>query len=119
MNDSFLRDYFGLDELLGVNRKGLKPMVLKKDDLIFMMVPKEYTENTGINKLEGFHAGSSTDVGGFDVLIGTYIEYDQIGLWVNTNIEGERSDVMIPLHIIAFILVNPSKKTQKKMGYEI
>lgn len=94
-------------------------MVLKKDDLIFIMVPKTYTEQTGLNDVKGFNAGSSVGNGKFDVLVGSFIEYDTIGLWLKANLDGEWSKVMIPLNIIVFILVEPSKKIQKKMGFEI
>ena len=93
-------------------------MSLKKDDLIFVMVPKEYVKETGLDKYVGFYLGSSAENGKFHVLMGNFIEYDQIGLWLKANLEGSGTEIMIPLHIITFIMVNPSKKIQKKMGFE-
>ena len=118
MDDSFLMRYFGLYELFGVKRKRLNLLVLKKDDLIFVMVPKEYVKETGLDKYVGFYLGSSAENGKFHVLMGNFIEYDQIGLWLKANLEGSGTEIMIPLHIITFIMVNPSKKIQKKMGFE-
>lgn len=94
-------------------------MPLQKNDKIFVIVSKNYVESTAIDILVPIMKPEGEPERSY-AMIAKFIEYDASGnIWLESEVKekGTKCEIMIPGHYILFMLKNPSKEIQKKIGF--
>jgi len=112
---SYLSERFGIQSILNKGKK----MPLEKNDVILLFVPHEYATKTGLLSA-GCCVPRDTNSGDLERIIGHFMEYDDFGgLWIHADYGEAEQELMIPRDIISFILINPTTKVEKEIGFKL
>ncbi len=115
---SYISEKYGIKRFL--NQKKVAKMPIKKGDTVFIMVPHDYAEITGLRN-SVFCISKQSENDKMDVMMAKFVANDELGgVWLRPATGGgEKIEMMIPYDVIMFMGISSTIEDEKKFGFKI